>query len=334
MKTKLAGAMVAMVLLAACVTATPGATSPDPVITPAEAARIATQVIRTEFSAIQGLRPEELDAVASGVALRVDRARILDLRARHELGPTARPIQVTRVAVPRQQRYPARFLALSRIAGEHGPTYNLANFTRPNARDPWTIDLTVDLPQGSTPPQFAITAGGWAGALPSRSMLEQAIDDVPLGYVEFRQGAWRRVEPTARNDFRNPGPFTSDLNGRDQDQAASDRRNHILDDDTFAFGAADGAPAYAVAGGGVLVLAGLEEDFSQKVDPSAGGCIDLTNDGGTLAPPSGRYGAIRLRAVIQAAFLDPTRAGDGGVEVVALDRGFLQFDPAHATPCG
>jgi len=188
--------------------------------------------------------------------------------------------------------------------------------------------------RGGTPPQFAITAGGWAAALPSRSTLEQAVDDIPLGYVEFRQGAWHRVDPTARNDFRNPGRFTSDLNGQDQDQAASDRRNHILDDDTFAIDAADGSAAYALAGGGVLVLAGLEEHFSQRVDPSAGGCIDLTNDGGILAPPSGHYRSIRLRAAIQAAFLDPSVAAAGGVDVLALDRAFLPFDPTQATRCG
>ncbi|MGH9280396.1 MAG: hypothetical protein ACRD12_20145 [Acidimicrobiales bacterium] len=220
-----------------------------PVITPDQAQEVVRAVWPVRQQALREGDTGLLEKLETGSALAGDRqaARVGGLR--HQFADTG----TVRVSVPRQDAYPARFLAEVRIEPD-GPYVELMVFVRTDPSEPWKIALDSGFDprilEGAMWPDPAVDPDGFNvvgvndGVDPARPHAELArywqgwVDEgTPPAGAPFAAGAWTTSLGAALHE-RNP-----------QGGLAA---NGLLGRSAFDAQPSEGVFTFGLAGGGML----------------------------------------------------------------------------------
>lgn len=293
--------------------------SPDSVITPHAAARLfrASWAVRDAANVAHDL--VALREVETGSALLYDTATIRT-GCPPERGPGERPVRTT-VYVPRQEAFPARFMAqaVTTIGGQRG--LQLFVFSRRDRDSPWRIVLTTSwipprtLRDSTQDP--TLDADGY-DVVPSNPPIDVATaDEMLAGYYRTwkEQGHAPPLWPTLLD-----GPWAAAW-GRHWAEHPQDTPNKhgVWSHVTFSPAAPDNTYAFGVWGVATIVCTSVRIDLTYR-DPHGGVLYqdDRRQNWGTLLAP-GDYPVIHEQREQQSCVMTdgtvPRYAvlgGDGG----------------------
>jgi len=123
-----------------------------PLVTPAQARRIAAAVWPLRDRALADRRLGTLRAIETGPALAVDISRLRSGGAPNRPDPPHQPPKQLAVYTPRQRSWPLRFLAEGITTSAGKPFLELMIFTRSSPQTTWQVAYDTGFGQGSGPP--------------------------------------------------------------------------------------------------------------------------------------------------------------------------------------
>ena len=179
----------------------------QPLITPAQAGRVLAAMWPLRERAITA---GDLDGVRSLESGSAEWGDLIRVRSDHRLRSRPAGYTSTALFVPRQTRYPARFLAVVATTEEDGaPLAEAMVFVRASVRAPWTVDLDTAWTTGASAwsmPTPQVDARGYDVAPPRT--LDRAAHRAPAQLAAYWQQAKQGRIPPA-GPFA-PGPWTTD----------------------------------------------------------------------------------------------------------------------------
>ena len=295
-----------------------------PVVTPDQAGGIVRAWWPVHEQALTGNNMVATDQLESGGFQQFTDGQTLDLVGRQLTSRTVRPLIDLRLFVPRQNTYPADFLAILETTPyptdqSQPPGTKVVEFVvfqRSGASDSWRAALESDAYTAKWPPSvFPTATGGSPYETPPQGPFGVAPLDLPGALASYWTAAYQSgTHPTG-------SPFASasfvNLSGEAiyQDRLAWEKRTGLVGDATFSVDAVD--PVFQFSVNGFYDAVCFTVRMVSTTKRAGGGTLqqDPTrqNYGGRLPP--GQYRALISYGEHQTCIYLPP-AGDGSPLVV------------------
>jgi hypothetical protein len=295
-----------------------------PVVTPDQAGGIVRAWWPVHEQALAGNNMVATDQLESGGFQQFTDGQTLDLVGRQLQWRTVRQLIDLRLFVPRQNSYPADFLAIVETTPyatdqSQPPGTNVVEFVvfqRTGASDSWKAALESDAYLDKWPPSvFPTVAGGSTYETAPQGPFAVAPLDLPAALASYWTAAYQSGTPPTGSPFASASFVNLSGQAIHQDRLAWEKRTGLVSDVTYSVDAADPVFQFSVNGSYDAVCFTVRMLSTTK--RPGGGTLHQDpkrqNYGGRLPP--GQYRALISDGEHQACVYVPP-AGDGSPLVV------------------